>query len=194
MLTRHFLLCVFSICTNASVAQVHTLRLKKHGRTVQVFTENSRFTFQTKDGSWNDGIIDHLSPDTLYLTRTVLNYSLGGIDTQHFSGYRYAIDEINALPSRREKVINNGGRVKVILGHEKFAWIRNGTFFNLIGGGYALLNITNSVIDKDPPFSRKNISRLALAGAAFLGGHILKFNFNSHRKIGKKYQLEISDY
>ncbi|RYY57087.1 MAG: hypothetical protein EOO09_04000 [Chitinophagaceae bacterium] len=187
------LLFCLLICGGAA-GQVKSMVVKKKGRLDQVYWADSRIVFQTRDGVWSSGLLAGLGVDSFSFVREALYYTIFGIDTQRFSGYRYAYADIHALPSKREMAVNKGGYVKIIYGHEKFAWLRNGFLFRLAGVTYGGLNITNSLIDGDPPFRRGNLPHLAVAAGSIAIGYYLKSRFYSHRRIGGKYTLETRDY
>ncbi len=168
-----------------------TLRLKKHNRVIRHYYKDTRITFRTADGSWISGIIKRLTNDSFGLTRETFIYNIGGVDTLHMSGYVYAIQDIDALPTKNEMVVNSNWQVKVIPGHEKFLWVRNGFIFKVVGAGYGVINVTNSLIDDIPPFNKKNLPRLVASAGLVALGFVLHATYRSELKIGRKYQLEV---
>jgi len=166
------------------------LVLKKKNRPVRYFWKDSRITFQRNDGEWIHGIITNIHNDSFSLTRESISYTSYGIDTMHFRGYIFSVKDIYALPAKKEMVINDGNGVRVILGHEKFVWVRNGFIFQVGAAGYAGLNIANDLIRNEPPFEKKKLKGLGIASAVFLIGTILHYSFYPHIRIGKKYHVE----
>ena len=49
-----------------------------------------------------------------------------GTDTLRFGGYSFEIKEVFALPTKNELIVYENDRVHIILGYEKFVWVRNG--------------------------------------------------------------------
>lgn len=189
-----FLLAFASGCCSILYSQNRSLVLIKRQKTVQRFWTQSRITFQRRDGEWFSGIITKITADSFYMTRESIHHNLMGTDTVHFSGYYFGLKDIFALPTRKEIVNNINGRIDVILGHEKFVWVRNGFIFQVVGAGYATLNIVNGWIQKEPPFAKSNLPRLGIAAATLLIGEMLHLKFDPYIHIGKKYSLEIRQF
>lgn len=166
------------------------LVLKKRNKPVRFFWKDARITFQRDDGEWIHGIITNIHNDSFSLTRESIRYTLYGTDTMHFRGYIFSVKDIYALPTQKEIVINDGNGVRVILGHEKFVWVRNGFIFQVAAAGYAGLNIANDLIRNEPPFAKKKLKGPGIASAVFLIGTILHYRFYPHIRIGKKYHVE----
>lgn len=114
-----------------------------------------------------------------------------GYDSLHFSGARFAIKDVAVMPTKKQMVYYSGDRVRVIYGHEKYVWIKNGFLFTVVGAGYATLNISNHLIDKDPPFAKKNLPGLGIAAGLFFLGQFLHLRYEPYIHIGKKYHLEV---
>ena len=95
-------------------------------------------------------------------------------DTLRFSGQAYAPGDIYALPSPDELIIYDHDQVRVVLGHEKFVWIRNGLIFQVAGGGYVLLNVINDLISGEPPFAKNNLAGLGIGAAQRLAVALLQ--------------------
>jgi hypothetical protein len=166
------------------------LVLKKRNRPVRYFRKDSYITFQRNDGEWIHGIITNIHNDSFSLIRESIRYTLYGTDTTHFRGYIFSIKDIYALPAKKEMIVHEGYGVRVILGHEKFVWVRNGFIFQVGAAGYAGLNIANDLIRNEPPFANKKLKGFGIASAVFLIGTILHYSFYPHIRIGKKYHVE----
>ena len=113
-----------------------------------------------------------------------------GDDTLHISGMRFAIKEIEVMPTKKQMVYYKDDRVIVIPGHTKFMWVKNGFLFKTVGAGYATLNIANHLIDKEPPFAKKNLPGLGIAAGLFFLGEFLHLRYDPLIHLGKKYRLE----
>jgi len=186
--TNALILLLF--CSIAGSAQGNYLVLKKRDRPVQHFWIGSRITIKPSNSDWLRGIITRITPDSFYLTQEILRYTMMGYDTLHISGMRFSIKEIEVLPAKKQMVYYKDDRVIVIPGHTKFMWVQNGFLFKAVGAGYATLNITNHLIDKDPPFAKKNLPGLGIAAGLFFLGEFLHLRYDPMIHLGKKYRLE----
>jgi hypothetical protein len=172
-------------------AQSDYIVLKKGKKSIQHFWKDSHITFQLQDGQWLRGIITGIRPDSFYFKQEIIRFYLTGADTFHVSGFAFSLKDIYALPARRQIAVYENDPVKVIPGHERFLWIRNGFIFRVAGAGYVGLNLANHLIQGDPPFERDNLTRLGIGTAVFLLGEILHLRFYPYLRMGKKYRLEI---
>ena len=164
--------------------------LKKKQTSIQHFWEGGHIPFRLKDKQWLTGLITRITPDSFYFTKEIIRYSPLGTDTLRMSGFRFALQDIEAMPTKKQLVVYRNDQVTVILGHEKFVWIRNGFIFQAVGAGYAGLNIANDLIRNEPPFAGKKRTGLAISGAAFLFGTLLHLRFDPYLHMGRKYHLE----
>jgi hypothetical protein len=188
-----FLILVFSFPI-ITFSQNGYLVLKRKNRPLRYFWKDSRITFQRSDGEWIHGIITNIHNDSFSLTRETIRYTLSGADTTHYRGYIFSVKDVHALPTKKEMIVHDNNRVRVILGHEKFVWIRNGFIFQVAGAGYVGLNVANDLIRNDPPFEKKKLKGLGIGSAVFLIGTLLHWNFYPHIRIGKRYHLEAVAY
>jgi hypothetical protein len=173
-----------------AISQNGYLVLKKRKKPVRYFWKDSRITFQGNDGEWVHGIITNIRNDSFSLTRETIRYTLSGIDTTHYRGYIFSVKDVYALPTKKEMIVHDNNRVRVILGHEKFVWVRNGFIFQVAGAGYVVLNVANDLIRNEPPFEKKKLKGLAIGAAALVTGTLLHYSFYPHIRMGKKYHLE----
>lgn len=183
------LILIFSLPIGV-FSQTGYLVLKKRNRPLRYFWKNSRITFQRNDGEWVHGIITCIHNDSFSLTREMIRYTLSGIDTTHYRGYIFSLKDVYALPTKKEMIVHDNNRVQVILGHEKFVWVRNGFIYQVAGAGYVGLNIANDLIRNEPPFAKEKLKGLGIGAAVFAIGTILHYGFYPHIRIGKKYHLE----
>jgi hypothetical protein len=86
-----------------------------------------------------------------------------GTDTLHFSGFSFAFTDVYALLTKKQMTSRKNHQVKVISGHEKFVWLRNGFIFQVAGGAYTGINIANDLVRNEPPFAKKKLPGLLLA-------------------------------
>jgi hypothetical protein len=186
--TNALILLLF--CTFAVRAQGNFLVLKKKDKPLQHFWIGSRITIKPTNSDWLRGVITRITPDSFYLTQEILRYSMMGYDTLHISGFRFSIREIEVMPAKKQMIYYKDDRVIVIPGHTKFMWVKNGFLFQALGAGYLTLNVTNHLIDKDPPFAKKNLPGLGIAAGLLLLGEFLHLRYDPMIHLGKKYRLE----
>jgi hypothetical protein len=190
-MSKLVLVVIVTIFCIGARAQTGFIVLKKRQKSQRFFWKDGHFTFQTTDGQWISGILTKLEKDSFYLTQEIIRYHLMGFDTIHVSGYKFALNDVSAIPRSRETITYENDQVRVELGHERFAWIRNGFLFQVVGGGWVLLNVINDLGRGDPPFAKKNLAGLGIGAAVFVLGTILNKTFDPYIHIGKKYQLEL---
>ena len=179
---------IFSV---AAFSQGGYLVLKKRNKHLCYFWKDARITFQTKDKQWIHGIITNIHNDSFSLTREMIRYPvIGRTDTARFSGYQFSLKDVYALPTKKELIVHDNGQVRVILGHEKFVWVRNGFIFQVVGAGWVGLNVANDLVGNRPPFEKKHLKGLGIGSAVFAIGTILHWCFYPHIRMGKKYHLE----
>ena len=184
-------LTVLLFFVSVADAQQGFLILKKRNKNLLSYFKGSHIVFQLKDGQWLSGTITKITPDSLWLTQEIIRYKGQLADTLRYYNTGIPINEIDALPTNKELVnYDMNGNIHIILGHEKFVWVRNGFVFRVMGAGYIGLNVANHLIDKDPPFASNNLGRLAGAVAVLFFGETLKVFFYPHWKIGKKYHFQ----
>ncbi|MFL5808502.1 MAG: hypothetical protein ACJ749_03215 [Flavisolibacter sp.] len=193
MIKAALLLVLISYGT-AGQSQGRQILLMKKDKVLQRFWLNSRITFSVEKGQWQYGIITKINSDSFSFTKESIFRHFGGTDTTHVSGYVFLLSDIKALPSKRQITVVNGDDVKLIYGHEKFVWIRNGFVFQAAGVGYAAVNITNSLLDKTHSAENNNLQKLGIAAGLFLVGQVLHWTFDPTIKIKKKVHLEVSEY
>src|SRR5690349_6181046 len=186
--TNALILLLF--CSIVANAQGNFLILKKRNKPIQHFWIGSRITIKPSNSDWLRGIITYITPDSFYFTQEIIRYGMLGDDTLHISGLRFAVKEIEVLPTKKQIVYYKDDRVMVIPGHTKFMWVKNGFLFQAVGAGYSTLNITNHLIDKGPPFAKKNLLGLGIAAGLFSLGTFLHIRYDPLIHLGRKYRLE----
>jgi hypothetical protein len=95
--------------------------------------------------------------------------------------------DIAVMPKKTAMVYYRDDKPQLLRGHEKFAYLKNGLIFQLAGGGYAALNIINSVTDNKSP----DLKQVGIGALVFLFGEILRRNYRQHLRLGRKYHLRI---
>jgi len=176
-MTKTVFVILIVFCCLDGYAQNGFIVLKKKQKSIQYFWKDSHFTFQLQNKQWLTGIVTKITPDSFYLTQEVIRYYLMSIDTLHFSGLAFALNDVYALPTEKELINYEHDQVKVILGHERFAWVRNGFIFQVTGAGYVGLNVANDLIHSSPPFAKDKLTGLGIGAATFLLGEVLHLKF-----------------
>lgn len=187
---RKLLLISLLFVSCVSHAQEDFFVLKKKHKTIRRFYTGYPIVFKTQDDEWISGDITLIRNDSFYIREKALRYSMTGIDTVHFGIMRVALRDVTVMPRPTAAVYYRNDRPVVIRGHEKFAYVKNGLLFQVIGGGYILLNTVNTLRNGDPVFSKKNTPKLGMAALFFLFGQALHWTYRQHLQIGKKYHLE----
>jgi hypothetical protein len=182
---------VLIFSTASAFGQYDFIVLKKRNKSVQYFWKDSYIAFQLKDGQWIKGIITKIEKDFFYLRIEKISHSLMGPDTVHFSGFRYAISDIYAIPKKGLQIDYMNGRFDVnrAAGHVHWYWIKSGWLFRVGAIGYAVLNVSNGLLKKDLSSSR---SGFGIAAAVFSGGVVLHKIYKPYFRLGKRYHLEAS--
>ncbi len=176
--------------TISALAQDNMLALKKRSNTIQRFWKNGYISFQLQDGRWMKGVITKIANDSFYLTTEIITNSLLRADTQHYSGYHYAISDIYALPKRGLQIdyINGEFQINKAAGHMHFYWVKSGWLFRAGAIGYVALDAANGLIKHNFTFSG---SKYGIAAGVFAGGVLLKKVYKVTYRLGKKYRLEV---
>jgi hypothetical protein len=172
---------VFLYLGQASAQGGKLLALKDRGVIVHSYTSGSYINFEFSNHQWVAGYIDWVKADSIQVNQFALqqvmtSYGTWGEDTLKLGHLTLHINEIIAFAHERghyTSVFSNGGLLKVA------------------GPLYAGLNITNSLLRKDPVFSNRNLPQIASGIVAwFLGRWQSKANPN-YRPIGKRYTVEV---
>ena len=192
MVKSILILLTMFCCVEINAQEV--MVLKKRRKSIQYFWKGSHITFQLKDKSWFFGVITRITPDSFYVTREIVRFSMTGIDTLHFGGFSFAFTDVYTLPTKKQMTSWKNDNPKVIAGHEKFVWIRNGFIFQVAGGAYTGLNIANDLVHNEPPFAKKKLTRLGIGAAVFLVGQLLHWRFDPYLHLGKKYKLQYMSF
>jgi hypothetical protein len=180
------------LLTIAATAQSDFIVLKKRHKTIAHYYAGSIFTFQNEYGQWFNGVINKISRDSFYFTQYIIHYYMTGPDTARYRGLQFSVKDVRALPRKNATVVFRGETTAVDLGREKWVWVRDGTLFQVLGGGYAVLNIINTSTQGSSPFASDNIGKLSIGVGLFLVGTFMHMNFDEYIKLGKKYRLETS--
>ena len=189
------ILPILIVCVSLTLhAQQGFLLVKKRNKTVGFFGKESRLTFQLSNGQWITGMIDKIEKDSFQYTQEIIRYYTIGTDTFRYRGQHYALSDIHAIPSKNQRYYFKDDQVNIILGREKFVWARNGFIFQLAGAGYAGLNIVNDLYRKEPPFTGKKITGLAVSAVSFIFGSFLHARFDPFIRPGKKYKFELISF
>jgi hypothetical protein len=173
------LLLFFLFLANTSIAQTSDiLLLKKKNRTVGHFFAGAPISFISKDGKQVSGTIDSLVRDSIFMTSQTEHMApnmFGGYSPVKGPAYQmqYAITDISGFPIK----------------HRKWGLITSGTLFIVGGSAYLVLNIVNTLREKQPLFGSDNLPRIVGGLSAVTLGLILRYTQRTSIVLGKKYQL-----
>lgn len=183
-------IALLTFCSSVVYSQQDFFILKKRNKKIAFFKKYSYITFQLKSREWITGYITKVQNDSFYVNPMVVHYSWMGADTVHYNILPVSLADVFAMPRKGEQSVYVNDRVKIILGNEHWVWIKNGWLFRVGGGGYTMLNTTNSLLQKDPPFASNNIGKLGIGAAVFLIGELLHLTYKPTLRIGKKYHIQ----
>ena len=178
--------------TMVSFAQKDYILLKKKNKSLQYFWKDSYISFELKDHQWIKGIITKIEGDSFDLKIEKIRYSLMGSDTEHFSGFHYALRDIYAIPKKGVQVDDIGGRFRINMsaGNQHWYWIKSGWIFRAGAIGYTGLYVINGLIENNLSFSG---SRPGIVAAIFLVGVLLHQIYRTTYRLGHKFYLESSN-
>ncbi|MEI9909709.1 MAG: hypothetical protein WDO71_08535 [Bacteroidota bacterium] len=74
--------------------------LKKKNKTLQRFSAGSFIVFQLHTGEWVSGHITRLVPDSFYVRRQSVRYTMFGADTVHLGNVKVAFSDVTAMPRK----------------------------------------------------------------------------------------------
>ena len=175
-----FIIFFFSLAKlNAQGGSV--LALKDKGVIIHSYVSGSYMNIELSNHQWITAIVKKVQSDSILLNLyslqpTTTVYGTWGEDTLKLGPLTIHFNEIISIAHER--------------GHYTSVF-SNGTFLKVAGPLYAGLNITNSLINKEPVFGSRNISQIAGGIVAwFLGDWQAKKNPN-YRPIGKRFTLEV---
>jgi len=177
-MVRLLLILLIGIVHNGFAQQSDILLLKKHNKTVGHFFQGSGISFIIKDGGQVSGTIDSLLRDSIFLTMQSEHMApnmFGTYTPVKGPAYQmaFAIGDIAGFPIQ----------------HRKWGLISSGTLFMIGGGAYLVLNVVNTLAEKEPLFGEDNLPRIIGALSAVTLGVILRLTQRKSIKVGGKYQL-----
>jgi hypothetical protein len=157
------------------------LALKEHGMIVHSYVSGSYLNVELSNHQWITAIIEKIHADSLQLQL----YSLQPV-TSVYGTWGEDTLKLGALTIHYNEIIS----VAYEKGHYTSVFI-NGTFLKVAGPLYSGLNITNSMLNKEPVFSNRNISQIAGGIIAWFIGKWQAKNNPNYRSIGKRYSLTV---
>jgi len=174
-----------------SFTQEAILLFKNKNITVQSFWVGSTIAFQSQDKEWQKGEIITIRNDSFFIRPAVVQYSLLTTDTFYYNVARFSVSDVYAMPKRGVLIDYKDGEFQVSQsgGHQHWYWIKSGWLFRVAAAGYAGLIVANTLIDSDLSLSDSK-TQLAVAGAVFTVGVLLKKIYKLTLRTGKRYHLE----
>lgn len=168
-------LCLFA--ATQLFSQSDLLVLKQRNQIIQTWIPGSILHFQYSSKQWIQGIVkqvknDSVTIDQIAVIQVANQFGFPTIDTAHMGLMRFHVSEIYGMPKRDYAGI-----------------ITNGSLFQLGSAAYILLNLVNSVIQKEQLFSPLNATRLGIAAGVFAVGSVLSASHKTYIRLGKKYKI-----
>lgn len=175
------LLILVWIGSAANAQNGKLLALKDKGVILHSYTSGSYIHFQFVSRQWITGYIDWIKDDSIQINQFVLqgvmtSYGTYAEDTLKLGPFKLHVKEIIAFAK------DKGQYTSVFT---------NGALLQIAGPLYAGLNISNSIIKKDPVFSNRNLPQIAGGIAAWLLGNLQHKTHPNYRPIGKRFSVEI---
>jgi hypothetical protein len=176
-----FAICLTCFSIALSAQKGHLLLLKDKGVTIRSFSVGDYVNFQFSNGQWLTAYVTAIKQDSIQINQFALQrvmtvFGTYGEDTLRLGKMLLHINEIKAFAKDK--------------GHYNSV-LANGTFLQVGGLGYMLLNVANSLINNDPVLEQKNIPKLVGGAVAVIAGKLLRKANPNYRPIGKRYSLEI---
>ncbi|MGN6214680.1 hypothetical protein [Parafilimonas sp.] len=176
---RCILSIIAALALTSSFAQSDFIQLKKNNKVIKSWFKGNDFYGQLKNGNWITAEIYKIQDDSLYLrpyvVRTYVNrLGLPFLDTTYYGLMAVHPGQLNAFP-REDR---------------GFGYVKNGWIFDIAGGGYLLLNVINTLSDKEPVFGSDNLPKIGIAAGVLAIGVVLGLTHKSTYIIGKKYRIE----
>ncbi len=178
-MNRCILASIAALIITSSFAQSDFIILKKNDKVLQTWFKDNDIYMQLKNGQWINAIIYKIEKDSLYLrpyvVQTFVNrIGLNFLDTTYYGLMAISPNYINAFPKKGES----------------FSYVKNGLIFVLAGGGYLVLNVINTLSDKEPVFGADNLPKISIATAVLALGVVMGLTHKPNYIMGKKYHVE----
>jgi hypothetical protein len=171
---------VFVYCSSFAQGG-NLLALKDKGVIVHSYIKGSYINFELSNHQWLTAYVNKIASDSLTLNlfslqQTTTAYGTWGEDTLKLGELTIHYNEIISIAHEK--------------GHYNSVFT-NGTLLKVAGPLYALLNISNSLINKDPVFSNRNLPQIGGGIVAWFIGRWQAKEHPNYRPIGKRFTLEI---
>lgn len=157
------------------------LALKDRGVIVHSYISGSHINLELSNHQWLTAVIQKIQTDSLHLNL----YSLQPTTTA-FGTWAEDTLKLGQLTVHYNEIIS----IAYERGHYNSVF-SNGGFLKVAGPLYAGLNISNSIINKEPVFGNRNISQIAGGVVAWWIGKWQSNKNPNYRPIGKRFTLEM---
>ena len=166
---------------NASAQGGKLLALKEKGIIVRSFTSGSYIKFKFVNQQWITGYVDWVKEDSIQVNQFALQPIMTSYGT-------YAEDTLRVGPMRLH--VNEIIGFSMEKGHYTSVFT-SGALLQVAGPLYAGLNISNSIIKKEPVFSNRNLPQIAGGVVTWLLGKLQRKTHPNYRPIGKRFSVQI---
>ncbi len=186
------LIAILLFCCCSVHAQNDFFAFKKWNKVITIFSKDDYIAFQLKDHQWYAGYVKKVQHDSFYFMPVAIIYSFMHSDTLRYNIMRIALADVFSMPKEGIQIDFMNGRFDVRRsgGHVHWYWVKGGWLFRTGGAGYAMLNITNNLIQKNAPFAAKNIGTPGICAGLFAVGMLLKETYKPYLVLGRKYHLQ----
>lgn len=178
-------------CWSCTLVQSQDILVfKKKNKTIKNYWKGSIIAFQLANGIWQKGEITKIKNDSFQVIPTAIIYHQFTIDTIKFWKVNYSIKDVYALPEDGVHIdwINN--RFEIAESGDNYGtFIGDGSIFKLGAAAYAILNISNALI-QDGTVSDTDKKNLNTAAGVFAFGMLIKGFHRQTIKLGKKFYLQ----
>jgi hypothetical protein len=169
------LLLTFLVCTGHLFAQNDVLVFRKGNKRIKTFMTGSNITFQLTNYQWIQGDITAIRNDSFFVKQYILrqSYAWGAatLDTAYMNIAGFSLQDVLKLPRKPAGLLSNGSLLMIG------------------GGGYTVLNVVNTLGQKEPVFGKENRGRLLSGVGTFMAGLLLNIFQPRDYVMGGKYQL-----
>lgn len=186
-MTKTTAIAILLLCFYRASSQNNFFVLKKKDKTIATYTNGSYLAFMKKNGQWIAGNIISTSNDSFLLQPRAILYR-NTIDTITYPAEAFGFSDVFAIPKPGLHIdyINGSMQPSQTGGHIHWYWIKSGWIFRAGAIGYSALHIMNTVINKQYPFSARN---LGIAAGVYGTGFLLKKNYRHYIRLRGKWKL-----
>lgn len=177
LLPATFLISFISLSAQSD----RVLVLKDKNVVIKNFTVGNYIKFEFSNSQWITGYITRIKQDSIDVKQfglqpTVTLWGTKDFDTVKLGTLVLGINEIKAFAKESNQYTSV---------------FSNGALLQTAGAGYAVVNVVNSLIKKDPVFESSNLTKMGAGMGAWILGRIQAKRNPNYRPIGKRFSVAI---